>query len=232
MKKGEKKKNIFYKVKFIIIGNQYVGKTNLIHRFSTGEFKNDYSITLGIDFLSHFIVADKKTFKLELWDTAGSEKYRSITKGYYNNSTCALIVYDVTNELSFSSVTSWIEDCKNSTNKNINLVLVGNKCDLKDKRVVSEEDGKILAEKYGMSFYESSALDGTNIDSIFFDACRVISKNIDSGKYDLDDDSYGIKKCEATEELPINKRSFTSNYDNDDDNKLNKNIFKKKKKCC
>ena len=221
----KEEKQYYYKSKFIIIGDAGVGKTNLVHRFAKGEFISQYAMTLGMDFLIANVEEDGKTFKLELWDTAGSEKFRSITKGYYKNATCAIIVYDISNKDSFLSVNHWIEDCKsNITNKNIHLILVGNKCDLTYKREVEEDEGKSLAENQGMSFYETSALTGVNVDIIFFDACKVISKNIDEGKYDFSDDSFGIKKCLINQKSSNNKRTLSRS------NSFSKN--KNKKKCC
>ena len=194
-----------YVVKIIIIGNQSVGKTNLINRYVKGEFSNDYMITIGMDFLTCNLELDDKIFKLRLWDTAGSERFRSVTKGYYSNSCCALIVYDITDLNSFTSVKQWIEDCHSLASKNIHLVLVGNKIDLKDQRKVTKEEGEELATDNGMDFFESSALSGENIENIFLSICKFISKGIDDGKYDLTDPSYGVSKSFVDEGMEINK---------------------------
>ena len=223
----DKNKTTYYKVKFIVVGNQAVGKTNIIHRFATGDFKEDYAITLGLDYLSSKVQIDDKYFQLELWDTAGSEKFRSITKGYYKNSTCAIIVYDVTHEKSFQDVTLWLEDCKKFTNKNIHLILVGNKIDLKADRIITTEQGKQLADDNDMSFYETSALKGININEVFIDACKFISKNIDEGKYDLNDDSYGLRKCTTLSPFNLNRKNLDKN-DNSSKKKLEKDAQKKK----
>lgn len=197
---------IFYSVKFIIIGNQSVGKTNIVHRFAKGEFSNEYSITLGLDYVSQNIQIGSKIFLLQLWDTAGSERFRSVTKGYFNNSACAIIVYDVTSESSFEATKDWIEECKKYTNDNIHLVLVGNKIDLVDKRRVTMEEGKNFAEENGMTFFEASALTGENIEKIFFDSCKIINENLDKNLYDLKNSSNGIKICEMDDEIMnINK---------------------------
>ena len=93
-----------YVVKIIVIGDQSVGKTNILNRFVKGQFSEEYAITIGMDFLTCNLELDDKIFKLRLWDTAGSERFRSVTKGYYSNSCCAIIVYDITDENSFKSV--------------------------------------------------------------------------------------------------------------------------------
>ena len=205
-------KQIFYSVKFIIIGNQSVGKTNIVHRFAKGEFSNEYSITLGLDYISQNIQIGDKLFLLQLWDTAGSERFRSVTKGYFNNSACAIIVYDVTSESSFKATKEWIEECKKYTNNNIHLVLVGNKIDLVEQRKVTMEEGKNFAEENGMVFFEASALTGENIDKIFVDSCKIINENLDKKVYDLNNAYNGIKICEMDDEsMRINKTILLEN---------------------
>ena len=203
---------IFYSVKFIIVGNQSVGKKNIVHRFAKGEFFNEYSITLGLDYVSQNLQIGDKIFLLQLWDTAGSERFRSVTKGYFNNSACAIIVYDVTSESSFKSTKDWIEECQKYTNKNIHLVLVGNKIDLVGQRKITTEEGKDFADENGMAFFEASALTGKNIEKIFFDSCKIINENLDKNVYDLKNAYNGIKICEMDDEnMKINKTIFLEN---------------------
>ena len=221
MENGQKQ-NECYKLKIIIIGDPSVGKTNIINRYVKGEFSYDYMITIGMDFLTCNLKLKNKIFKLNLWDTAGSETFRSVTKGYYSCSCCALIVYDITNEESFKSVKQWINDCQSLASTNIHLVLVGNKIDLQQDRNVTKESGVELATEYGMDFYEVSALSGENIDNIFSGICNFISQKIDDGKYDLDDPSVGVSKSYIEEGLQINKNLSIK--------KIIKS--KKSKKCC
>ena len=209
-------------MKIIIVGDSSVGKTNIINRYVKGEFSHDYMITIGMDFLTCNLELDNKIFKLNLWDTAGSEEFRSVTKGYYSSSCCALIVYDITNENSFQSVKQWIDDCQSYASKNIRLVLVGNKIDLKHNRKVTKESGEDLASEYVMDFYEVSALSGKNIDKVFLGIYGFISQKIDNGKYDLDDPSTGVSKSDFEEGLQINKNLSI---------KIS-NKKKKSKKCC
>ena len=233
----KKEKILFYKIKFIIIGEANVGKTNLIHRFAKGEFNSEYAITLGIDYLSHNVQLDDKLFNLELWDTAGSEKFRSISKGYYKNTACALIMYGISERKSFDKVKMWIDDCKSYTNKNTDMILIGNKSDLNESRQVSLEEGKNLADENFMQFYETSALTGENVETVFFEECKIIAKKIDEGKYDFSEESIGLKKCYTTRDMVINKRTFSSVSDMNSKNskiKLKRNqseqINKRKKR--
>ena len=224
------KDKIFYSVKIIIIGDQNVGKTNIIHRFTDGEFSNQYMITIGMDYISHNIKINKNIFHLQLWDTAGSERFRSITKGYFSNSACAIIVYDITNEKSFDSIKEWVNECKLYTNKNIHLVLVGNKNDLKEQRKIEKEQGEELAKEYDMKFFEASALTGDNIEEIFVDICKTINKNIIDKLYDLNDPSIGIKISEREDDMEINKTYETSSFLSKGSQKLNSK--RNKRKCC
>ena len=235
MKSEKNDKISYYKIKLILIGDAGVGKTNLIHRFAKGEFKNDYHLTIGMDFLSQNIQVDDKYFSLEIWDTAGSEKFKSITKGFYNNSTCAIVVYDITDKKSFTSISNWIDDAKNYSNKKVDIIIVGNKNDLKDQRVISKEDGQEMSIKYEAKFYECSALTGENVENIFFDICKTISKNIDEGIYNFDDESSTLQKCETSSKIKVNKRTF-SQTENSGTNitldKREKNKKTKSKGCC
>ena len=186
--------NFDYLLKYIIIGDAAVGKSNLLLRYVHGQFKPEYQLTIGVEFGAKNIEIGSKIFRIQIWDTAGQENFRSITRAYYKNSVCALVVYDISSRDSFSNVMSWIEDCRNQSPKTIFIVLVGNKCDLEDKRQVTYEEGKDLADKNELLFFESSAKDGINVDDIFVNSAKEISKKIEQGYYDLESDSCGIKK--------------------------------------
>ena len=186
--------NFDYLLKYIIIGDAAVGKSNLLLRYVHGQFKPEYQLTIGVEFGATNIEISSKLFRIQIWDTAGQENFRSITRAYYKNSVCALVVYDISSRDSFNNVMSWIEDCKNQSPKTIFMVLVGNKCDLEDKRQVSYEEGKELADKNQLLFFESSAKDGINVDEIFLNSATEIAKKIEQGYYDLESDTCGIKK--------------------------------------
>ena len=186
--------NFDYLLKYIIIGDAAVGKSNLLLRYVHGQFKPEYQLTIGVEFGAKNIEIDSKMFRIQIWDTAGTENFRSITRAYYKNSVCALVVYDISSRDSFNNVMSWIGDCRNQSPKTIFIVLVGNKCDLEDKRQVTYEEGKELADKNELLFFESSAKDGINVDDIFINSAKEISKKIEQGYYDLESDSCGIKK--------------------------------------
>ena len=203
--------NFDYLFKYIIIGDAAVGKSNLLLRYAHGQFKPEYQLTIGVEFGAKNVQIRNKTYRIQIWDTAGQENFRSITRAYYKNSVCALVVYDISSRDSFNNVSTWIEDCKNQSPKTITLVLVGNKCDLEEKRDVKKEEGEDLAEKHNMLFYETSALSGKNIDTLFNDAVKEIISKINKNYYDLNDNNTGII-------VGIRKN--------------NKNETSKKKKCC
>ena len=186
--------NFDYLFKYIIIGDAAVGKSNLLLRYAHGQFKPEYQLTIGVEFGAKNIQIRNKIYRIQIWDTAGQENFRSITRAYYKNSVCALVVYDITNRDSFNNVSTWIEDCKNQSPKTIFMVLVGNKSDLQDKRQVNYEEGQELAERFQMLFFETSAKDGNNVEEIFLKSADEIAKKIDQGYYDLQNDTCGIKQ--------------------------------------
>ena len=186
--------NFNYLLKYVIVGDASVGKSNLLLRYTHGEFREEYQLTIGVEFGSNNLVINNSIYRIQIWDTAGQENFRSITRSYYKNSACALIVYDITRRVSFESLSDWIEDCKNSSPKTVVMVLVGNKCDLSQNREVNEEEGREFAEKHGMLFFETSAKTGQNVEELFKQSATLIAKKIKENYYDLENDSCGIKK--------------------------------------
>ena len=191
--------NYNYLLRYIIIGDQAVGKSNLLLRYAYGQFKQDYHLTIGVEFGSNTVQLGNKKYRIQIWDTAGQENYRSITRSYYSNCVCAIVVYDITTRDSFNNVSTWVEDCKNNSPKTVFMVLVGNKSDLAQRRQVNTEEGQDFADKNGMLFYETSAKTGENVEKIFVDSVNEIKRKIEEGYYNLEDDSCGIKKGIKTE---------------------------------
>ena len=185
--------NFNYLLKFIVIGDSSVGKSNILLRYTQNEFNQEYQSTIGVEFGAKNIKINNKIYRIQIWDTAGQENFRSITRAYYKNSVCALVVYDITKRESFENVQSWIQDCRNQSPKTIIMVLVGNKNDLENLREVSYDEGEEFAKNNNMIFFETSAKTGLNITKIFEKTTQIISKNINENYYDLENDSCGIK---------------------------------------
>ena len=139
------------------------------------------------------IQVNDRNVRVQIWDTAGQEAFRSITRSYYKSSTCAFIIYDITNKRSFSNVASWLNECREMCYKEILICLVGNKTDLENQRNVSKEEGQKFAEDNGLLFFETSAKDGSNIEEMFIQATSNIVQKVESGKIQLDTQNTGIK---------------------------------------
>ena len=209
--------NFHYLLKYVIIGDSGVGKSNILLQYINGKFSDDFKATVGVEFGAKNIEINSRIYRIQIWDTAGQENFRSIARAYYKNSICACIVYDITNRNSFNSVQSWIDDCTKQTPKSILLLLIGNKNDLNDKREVQYEEGAEFAKKRNMIFLETSAKTGNNIDNIFERSVKQIDQNILDNKYDLDNENCEIRKGLRTESFVLS---------------VEKSKEKKKKKCC
>ena len=145
------------KIQLIVVGESCVGKTSLLYKYSQGFFTQEHLATVGIEFFTKEEEINGRKIRVKIWDTAGQELYKSITKNFYRNSDGVIIVYDVTDRESFEKVQEWVQSISENTDteKNIQKVLVANKVDL--TRKVTKEEGMKLAEKYNIPFFEASA---------------------------------------------------------------------------
>ena len=179
--------------KIIFIGDISVGKTSIINVLTGYKFNDEYEASIGVDFFSKTIKYKGKTIKLQIWDSAGQEKFRSLIPNYIRGSSLVFIVYDITNKKSFANIASWLNECREMCYKDILICLVGNKTDLESSRVVTKEQGQKFADDNGLLFFETSAQDGTNIEALFTKATAEIVTKVESGKIQLDTHNTGIK---------------------------------------
>lgn len=173
---GLQSRNYDYLIKLLLIGDSGVGKSCLLLRFSEDSFTPSFITTIGIDFKIRTIELDGKRIKLQIWDTAGQERFRTITTAYYRGAMGILLVYDVTDEKSFNNVRTWISNIEQYASEKVNKILIGNKCDWDERRVISEEQGRALADEFGIPFLEASAKSNVNVDNAFFCLARNIKK--------------------------------------------------------
>lgn len=163
-----------YLFKLLLIGDSGVGKSCLLLRFADDTYTPDYISTIGVDFKIRTIELDGKTIKLQIWDTAGQERFRTITSSYYRGAHGIIIVYDVTDQESFNNVKSWLQEIDRYATGGVMKLLVGNKADLSEKKVVEYTAAQEFAEALEIPFLETSALSSTNVEQAFYTMTRQI----------------------------------------------------------
>ncbi|XP_042472115.1 ras-related protein RGP1-like [Zingiber officinale] len=177
---GEFNQKIDYVFKVVLIGDSAVGKSQLLARFSRNEFSVDSKATIGVEFQTRTLTIDQKTIKAQIWDTAGQERYRAVTSAYYRGAVGAMLVYDITKRQSFDHMARWLDELRTHADRNIVIMLIGNKSDLGSLRAVSIDDAKEFAQRENLFFMETSALEATNVESAFETALseiyRIVSK--------------------------------------------------------
>lgn len=170
--------NFVFKV--VLIGESGVGKSNLLSRFTKNEFSHDSRTTIGVEFSTRTVQLNGLTIKAQIWDTAGLERYRAITSAYYRGAVGALLVYDISKHLTYESAERWLKELYDHADPHIVVMLVGNKTDLSAVRSVPLEDAKDFAEKNGLLFMETSALESVNVEAAFNTVLTEIHKKVSS----------------------------------------------------
>lgn len=221
-----------YIAKLVAIGDSGCGKSSLTVRLCEGRFSSTHDVTIGVEFGSRIVPVgppankaleagntataaalardsdgEQKKMKLSLWDTAGQETYKSITRSYFRGASGALLVFDLSRRKSFESVTVWLNDLRQIADSDIVVVLVGNKLDLAsqssdieggNKRQVTKEEAEEWCRREGvLKYVETSAKSGENVEKAFLEVAERIYQNIEAGKYDLADRRSGVKKFGA-----------------------------------
>ena len=243
--------------KIIFIGDVSVGKTSIINVLTGYKFNDEYEASIGVDFFSKTIKYKGKTIKLQIWDSAGQEKFRSLIPNYIRGSSLVFIVYDITNKKSFNNLQSWIDFVNNIENSNI--VIIGNKIDLEDKREVSLDEGKKFCEEKNYDFFEVSAKEGQNLNDMLFNSVaslpiflsintegatkeqivqNLIKENLDSIKYQNQTDNNNSESVNMDYNNTNNNSknmgeiSLKESNKNDINTHEETQVFKRKKKCC
>eukprot|EP00310_Coccolithus_braarudii_P009001 CAMPEP_0183361046 /NCGR_PEP_ID=MMETSP0164_2-20130417/56217_1 /TAXON_ID=221442 /ORGANISM="Coccolithus pelagicus ssp braarudi, Strain PLY182g" /LENGTH=206 /DNA_ID=CAMNT_0025535499 /DNA_START=34 /DNA_END=654 /DNA_ORIENTATION=- len=169
-----------YLFKLLLIGDSGVGKSCLLLRFADHTYTESYISTIGVDFKIRTIDLDGKTIKLQIWDTAGQERFRTITSSYYRGAHGIIVVYDVTDLESFNNVKQWLSEIERYASENVNKLLVGNKCDLSNKKQVEYDQAKAFADNLDIPFLETSAKNATNVEKAFLTMAAEIKNRIAS----------------------------------------------------
>jgi len=162
-------------------------------QFTDKRFQPVHDLTIGVEFGARMIQLDGKQIKLQIWDTAGQESFRSITRSYYRGAAGALLVYDITRRDTFNHLTCWLEDARQHSNTNMTIMLIGNKSDLEHKRAVSLEEGEQFAQENGLIFIETSAKTAANVEEAFINTAKKIYEKVQKGVFDVTNETYGIK---------------------------------------
>lgn len=170
-----------------------VGKSCLLLQFTDKRFQPVHDLTIGVEFGARMITIDGKQIKLQIWDTAGQEAFRSITRSYYRGAAGALLVYDITRRDTFNHLTTWLEDARQHSNSNMVIMLIGNKSDLESRREVKKEEGEAFAREHGLIFMETSAKTAANVEEAFINTAKEIYEKIQEGVFDINNEANGIK---------------------------------------
>ena len=239
--------------KIILTGDVAVGKTAMINSLLGSKFNDEYEPSIGVDFFSKTLKFKGKQIKLQIWDSAGQEKFRSLIPNYIRGASLIYLVYDITNKNSFNHLPDWIKFINNI--ENTNIVIIGNKIDLENNRVVSFEEGKKFAEENNYEIFEISAKEGTGLLEMMISSIASMPifgmlnnekmtkeeiieclrkenyEDLDERKVNQENEEFGFEteknKEKSKEDINIKNDSLA--------NKMDKNLYtvnNKKKKCC
>jgi Ras-related protein Rab-2A len=191
-----------YVLKFIIVGDSTVGKSNIMSKYTDKRFLSNHDMTIGVEFATKIVSISNTlqnnlldephsdnslrrantNYKIQIWDTAGQETFKAITRSYYRGTIGCLLVYDITRRESFDSINMWLSELRKFSDPNTVIALVGNKIDLEKSRVISYNEGNTYAEQNNLIFFETSAKTSQNIEACFTHIVQVIQKKIENSE--------------------------------------------------
>ena len=213
--------------KIIILGDSFVGKSCLTLKAIKGSFLKEHKITVGFEFLDYSVQIDGCNITLQIWDTCGQETYRSLISSFYRSSSLAILVYSIDSESSFNNLEMWLNEIKTKGNPDVNIILIGNKADLENKRVVTKEMANEWCENNGVkTFMETSAKNGNNVKDLFLEAAKILLEQHKRQKHRLHITS-SMKNVLDEAEIYDKNTSKEINI-NDGEN----SVERRKKGCC
>ena len=170
--------------KILLLGDSTVGKTCFLLRYTDDTFLDLHMATIGLDYrLKTMILDDQRIVKVQLWDTAGQDKFRAITRNYYKGARGIILIYDITNIKSYENIKKWINEIKEEISEKVTIVLIGNKIDNEGERKISKEQGEKLANDYNVAFFETSAKTGQGInESVFYLVQKIVDADHEAKK--------------------------------------------------
>lgn len=174
-----------YSLKVVVVGDSGVGKTCFLLRFVRDQYEGETQPTLGVEFLTKVVATETHRIQLQLWDTAGQELFRSVTRGYYRGSAGAIVVFSLTSQDSFASVSQWLQDIKDVARADVVTILIGNKSDLAEERTVTREQAESFAKEHNMEYFETSAKTGEGVIEAVNGCVKLIEKKVDEGSYEF-----------------------------------------------
>lgn len=167
-----------YLFKILLLGDSSVGKTCFLLRFADDTFNENHMLTVGVDYRLQMVkLQNEKVVKMQIWDTAGQDRFRTITKNYYKGAHGILLIYDVTSLQSFMNIRNWIIQVNDNTNEKVKIILVANKIDDVDNRKISREEGEKIANEYKLNYIETSAKENINVEESFKNIAEEIQKS-------------------------------------------------------
>ena len=163
-----------YIFKVLLIGNSDVGKSSLILRYVDQIWNDVFVPTIGVDFKVKSLDVDQKRVKMQIWDTAGQERFRNVISSYFKGAHGILLIYDITTRDSFKELENWLGEVERNASSQVLKILIGNKCDLEEKREITKDEGEAFANRNGMQFMETSAKNNTNVTEAFEALAKIM----------------------------------------------------------